>query len=354
MKAARFRVRSVLTGARTIVRITTQVTLLESAQMKAFSKNTFAILMLGVVVSSAVGLNGRATTVQSLSVTSENPFQLRIQTRVPVTPHVQMSASPERLVIDLPSTVPGPGLRKISINRADVRDVRVNLFSANPPVTRIVVDLNSPQWYRVSPYSSGLIVSLGSDAQSAANPAPTIGWVSSKSTSAARASFRPFIVSRIAAKGPRPAVPVNGVTVKFDKGQLAIHAENATLSEVLFQIQKVTGAEIAIPSGTEQQRVAADFGPATPSEVLAELLNGSGLNFVVVGSPSDPTVLRSVILSQNSGAPPDPPASFAQPTTPPVAQNGDLIIENDPPPPQNSVPPPVPDSVPPPIPPPTM
>ena len=334
--------------------ITTQITLLESAQMKVFSKLEFAIVILGVLVSSAVGQNGRAATVQSLSVTRGEPFQLRIQTRVPVTPQVQMIASPERLVIDLPGTVPGPGLRKISVNRGDVRDVRTSLFSANPPVTRIVVDLDSPQWYRVSPYNSGLIVSLGSDAQSAASPAPTIGWVSTKSTSAAKAHFRPLIVSRSVFPGARSAVPVNGVTVKFERGQLAIHAENATLSEVLFQIQKVTGAEIAIPSGTEQQRVAADFGPATPSEVLAELLNGSGLNFVVVGSPSDPTVLRSVILSQNSGAPPDPPASFAQPATPPVAQNGDLIIENDPPPPQNTVPPPVPDSVPPPIPPPSM
>ena len=93
-------------------------------------------------------------------------------------------------------------------------------------------------------------------------------------------------------------MPANSVSVQFANGLLSIQATGATLSEVLFQIQKQTGAEIAIPSGTEQERVAANFGPGPASEVLRELLNGSGLNFVVVGSESDPTALRSVILTQ--------------------------------------------------------
>src|SRR5262249_53990823 len=57
---------------------------------------------------------------------------------------------------------------------------------------------------------------------------------------------------------------------------------------------------IAIPSGSEQDKVAADFGPGTPSEVLGELLNGSDLNFVVVGSEANPNLLRSVILTRKS------------------------------------------------------
>jgi hypothetical protein len=57
--------------------------------------------------------------------------------------------------------------------------------------------------------------------------------------------------------------------------------------------------------------VAADFGPGPAGEVMHQLLNGSGLNFVVVGSETDPSVLRSVILSSNAG-PADSPANFAQ------------------------------------------
>src|SRR5262249_39772618 len=89
-----------------------------------------------------------------------------------------------------------------------------------------------------------------------------------------------------------------GLSIEFSNGQMTIHSGGATLSEILYQIQKVTGAEIPIPSGTEQDKVAADFGPGTPSEVLGELLNGSGLNFVVVGSETNPNLLRSVILTR--------------------------------------------------------
>ena len=55
-----------------------------------------------------------------------------------------------------------------------------------------------------------------------------------------------------------------------------------------------------------------DSGPAPASAVLAELLNGSGLNFVVVGSEADPNILRSVILSRKSGF-----AEYAPSYTPP-------------------------------------
>lgn len=312
------------------MRITPQVTLLESAQMKAFLKSLCVIGVLILLSMGAISQRERPNTVRRLSVISANPFQLRIQTGAPVTPKVQMIAGPDRLVIDLPGILPGPELHGIAINRAGVRAVRTSLFSTNPPATRVVVDLNSPQWYRVVPDSSGLLISLGSDSQSAADGASTIGWVSTKSSSQpTRTRGRQLIVSRSIKPASHAPAAVNGVTVLYDNGELTIHAANATLSEVLFQIQKVTGAEIAIPSGTEQQRVAADFGPASASEVLTELLNGSGLNFVVVGSPSDPNILRNVILTQNSGAPPDGPAAFAQPYTPPVAQDVDPSTRPD-------------------------
>lgn len=111
------------------------------------------------------------------------------------------------------------------------------------------------------------------------------------------------------------------------------------ISEVLFQVQKATGAEIAIPSGTEQDRVAANFGPGPASEVLSDLLNGSELNFVVVGSEADPRVLRSVVLSRKSEASAQPTA-MPQTYTPDAAEN--VAPENPEvptPPDDNSAPP---------------
>jgi hypothetical protein len=215
-----------------------------------------------------------------------------------------MVPNPDRLVIDIPNSLAATTLRGFKINRSDVRDVRISQYSLKPPVTRVVVDLNAPEWYRVVPNASGLMVSLGSEGQSADNDQPAIGWVSAR---VRNVNASPVVLRNTVAT--RPA-SVNGVTVQFANGQMSIHASNATLSEVLFQIQKGTGAEIAIPAGSEQERVAADFGPGTPSEVMAQLLNGTDLNFVVVGSPSNPNQLRSVILSRKTGVE-DPPSAFA-------------------------------------------
>jgi hypothetical protein len=75
---------------------------------------------------------------------------------------------------------------------------------------------------------------------------------------------------------------------------LSIHAEKATLAEVLFEVQRQTQAEIAIPAGAEQEGVVADIGPAPAREALAELLNGSKYNFIFVG---DGAALERVILT---------------------------------------------------------
>lgn len=242
----------------------------------------------------------RQSTVARVAIVSKDPFQLQIQTNAKETPQAQIVTSPERLVVDLPNALPGPELRGIPIKYGEIRGVRVSLFSTEPPVTRIVVDLNQPQWYRITPNNAGLLVSIGSsedpvDAQS------TIGWVTTRGPAevhAASARTASVEVRKPATISKAPAR--KGLSIEFSNGQMTIHSGGATLSEILYQIQKVTGAEIAIPSGTEQDKVAADFGPGTPSEVLGELLNGSGLNFVVVGTEANPNLLRSVILSRKS------------------------------------------------------
>lgn len=272
------------------------------------------VAIASLVPSSALaGGSSRPPSVNKVSIVAENPFQLRIETTGQIAPQAQMIEGPDRLIIDLPNTQPGVGLRRLNVNRGAVRAVRTSLYSRQPSVTRVVVDLSLPQWYRIVPDSSGVLVTIGGGAGAPTDPGTTIGWVSTKSPAHHVSSAKTTAVM----PGARRSAPVNGVSVEFANGMLSIHANNASLSEVLFQIQKKTGAEIAIPAGTEQERVAADFGPGTPSDVLSQLLNGSGLNFVVVGSESDPNALRSVLLSPKG---PDMPTP-AQPYSPPVAQN---------------------------------
>lgn len=344
--------------------ITTEVTLLESAQVMFSTKNSCGFWLLAVLALPVCAQVKHPASIEKISVVGENPFRLQIQSSSPLTPQVQMISSPERLVIDLPNSTPSAAFRKIAINRGEVVDVRAGLYSQKPAVTRIVVDLNTPQWYRVVPNGSGILISIGGQSQGSADAQSTVGWVSSRSQTGGReqiakartkAPTAPAVLQTVSSPVRRPPV-INGVSIQFANGSLSIHCNNATLSEVLFQIQKVTGAEITIPSGTEQQKVAGDFGPGSASDVLSDLLNGSGLNFVVVGSESDPNMLRSVILSRKDGDA-DAPGAFGEQYSPATAQN--VEPENTEPttpvpqeaPPQQPVPP---DNGPPADPPPTI
>src|ERR1700736_4370773 len=117
--------------------------------------------LISLVALLAVPLHEQATRpsqVQKISVSAQDPLQLQIQTSAPVNPQAQIIADPERLVIDIPGAIPGLGPRTLTVNRNAVKRVRVGLFSTDPPVTRIVLDLNAPEWYRITPAASGFTV----------------------------------------------------------------------------------------------------------------------------------------------------------------------------------------------------
>lgn len=293
--------------------------------MKSSLSSLLALLSL-VPLAAQAAEPTRLSSVNRVSIVAESPLQLRIETSAQIAPRAQMIEQPDRLVIDLPNSRPGAALHRLMVNRGAVKSVRASLYATQPPMTRVVVDLNLPQWYRVVPDPAGVLVTIGGGEGALTDPGTTIGWVSTRSPAGRPNSTKTVQNVQMAAAARRQPVPVNGVSVEFADGVLTIHANNATLSEVLFQIEKKTGAEIAIPSGTEQDKVAADFGPGTPSEVLAQLLNGSGLNFVVVGSEANPKILRSVLLSRKA---PDMP-NLARPENPPVAVNMQMEAPDQP------------------------
>ena len=90
-----------------------------------------------------------------------------------------------------------------------------------------------------------------------------------------------------------PAMPPE---VSYRDGQLTIVAQNSTLADILRAVRAQTHASVDVPpSATE--RVVSHFGPGPAREVLAELLNGSHFNYVLLGSAADPAALDRVILT---------------------------------------------------------
>ena len=87
--------------------------------------------------------------------------------------------------------------------------------------------------------------------------------------------------------------------VTYEQGQLTIIAANSTLGDVLRAVRKSTGAEIDVPDAKE--RVVTHLGPGPAQEIVAELLNGSRFNYVLLGSPQNAGELTRVVLVARSG-----------------------------------------------------
>ena len=104
--------------------------------------------------------------------------------------------------------------------------------------------------------------------------------------------------------GPVPPIPLDSIApvapqVTYQDGQLTITATNSTLGDILRAVRKQTQAEIDIPDAKE--RVVTHLGPGPAREVIAELLNGSRFNYVLLGSAVDANALTRVVLVAKTG-----------------------------------------------------
>jgi hypothetical protein len=260
-----------------------------------------------------------------------------------IAPDTQAITGPDRIIVDFPGALPAAELRALRVNRGPLKAIRAGLFFSNPPITRIVLDLAAPQDYRISTLRNAIVVNLGSEEVGAKLGAAEAGEIHAAKTqprpaakaavggsglpvvriqdaslaSNAPASFAraPHVAAanmtarRMSAADADAMVPGPpsasdqskrpSLVVVYENGLLQIHADKATMAEVLFEVQRQTQAEIAIPSGAEQEKVVADIGPAPSRDVLAALLNGSPYNFIFVGTEEK---LERVVLTRRDSS----------------------------------------------------
>lgn len=237
-------------------------------------------------------------TLQSVTVTSTaSGISVEIVASQPLAPRSQVTTNPDRLVLDFANSQPAADLRSKLLNQGDIKGFRVGRYSANPPTTRVVIDLNSPQHYQIFPDGKTVIVKLMSDQQQAA----------------ARAHINNVSYTAV------PAKPAATMQVDYQNGRLSIVADKASLAQVLSEIQRQTGTDIPVPPGAAQEQIVANIGPLPLREALVSLLNGSRFNFIMVDSDREPGKLKSVILSYRGAG------GISQPVNgipePPVAEN---------------------------------
>ncbi len=135
--------------------------------------------------------------------------------------------------------------------------------------------------------------------------------------------------------------PAAEAQIVFSGDTLSIRADNSSLSAILHQVAGKSGMQIEGLSGDE--RVFGTFGPGAPRDVLADLLNGTAYNVVLLGDLSNGAP-RQLILT---------PATHGGAALPSLPQANTDEASNEPepaevpppppePPPSGTTPPPTP------------
>jgi hypothetical protein len=118
----------------------------------------------------------------------------------------------------------------------------------------------------------------------------------------------PFITPRPGSDAPnQPQVPpslldkpAQPATVKLTGGTLVVTANNSSLTAILNNLSSSSG--MSIDGLGKDQRVFGIYGPGSPRDILSELLDGAGYNFLMVGE-TDAGVPREIVLTARTSAP---------------------------------------------------
>lgn len=129
----------------------------------------------------------------------------------------------------------------------------------------------------------------------------------------------------VPAPPPPPNWPVNDkpveATVVWDSHGLLVQASNSSLDTILNDISLKIGAKVEGIGADE--RVFGTYGPGPAREVLAQLLDGTGYNILMVGDQGAGTPRKIVLSGRPTG--PAPPRGNGN-----TAFNNDNDQENDP------------------------
>ena len=98
---------------------------------------------------------------------------IKIALSAPVSPETNQVTNPNRLIFDFPGCQLKGGNRHIPVNHGPVKELRVSLYSIQPPVTRVVVASKQPLAFEAKPATNGTLVIKIPFAKLVASPAAT-------------------------------------------------------------------------------------------------------------------------------------------------------------------------------------
>ena len=91
-------------------------------------------------------------------VPGADSVQIEISSTQSVTPRLSKLKSPDRVLVELPETVIASSQSKIPVGSAGVKGVRIGMDGKTPPTTSVVIDLEKPLAFELTPGSAGKVI----------------------------------------------------------------------------------------------------------------------------------------------------------------------------------------------------
>src|SRR5450631_108914 len=216
-------------------------------------------------------------------VTGADSIQIEINSSQAVTPRVSKLNSPDRVVVELPETVIASSQNKIPVGSAGVKGVRIGMDGKTPPTTSVVVDLEKPLTYELTPGAAGkMILTLhapGAAASAAKNsPAPTAK--ASAPAVQAKAAVAPTKAAVIPAKVALAKEPVSKPVASASKSEPKQQAKAAPAAKVAAPAASASAAAPTktadAPKPKAEEKKWAMSGKRDPFFSPVVQTNGSG------------------------------------------------------------------------------
>ena len=151
-----------------------------------------------------------------------------------------------------------------------------------------------------------MIVAPAVRAQKPPTPPPNGRKASNVAKSVLTAAASAPLQEPISQQVPLPLTAEQGTPsrqqVSYEDGQLTIIAENSKLGEILAAVSERLGANIELPASSSDERIWVRAGPGPARRVLAALLSGTDLDYVIQASDTDPEGILSVLLTPRTRA----------------------------------------------------
>lgn len=139
--------------------------------------------------------SGRATINRVAVAQGSNGLEIEVEGAS--TAKATKLTGPDRIVLDIPNSLPGPQTRNIPVRGSDVKGVRVGRFQEDPPTTRVVIDLVASRNFELVPGDGKFTVHVIGATATATKPEPQ--------------PMKPATAAPVMAKNDAPAVLIPAV-----------------------------------------------------------------------------------------------------------------------------------------------